>query len=324
LVQVQRREFLLLLASAAAAWPYATTAQVDKVARIGVLVLGNPDPAPFMQAFRLGLRDLGYVEGQNIQLELRSADGKISLLPQMAAELVALKVDIIVGFQTPAITAAKRATGEIPIVMGASGDPVRTGLVASLARPGGNVTGVTGAGAEVGAKNLELIREVLPSTRRVAVLANAPDPFHKPFLDHIQDAGRTLGIEIKAMPLPRLEDMEAAFRDLASWRADALIVQPSLPQKRAADLALKQRLPAFSPNTNFPAAGGVLSYSADQPALFRESATFVDKILKGRKPADLPVQLPTKFRLVVNLRTAKALGLAIPPTLLTRADDVIE
>jgi putative ABC transport system substrate-binding protein len=246
------------------------------------------------------------------------------LLRSLADELVRLEVEIIVAFQTPAGTAAKIATSSIPIVLGASGDPIGTGLVASLARPGGNVTGVTGAGGEMAAKNLELVREVLPAARRVAALANAPDPFHRPFLAHIQDAGRKLGIDIKAMPLTRVNEFDAVFAQLRQWRADAVIVQPTLPQVRAADLSLKHHVPAFSPNTNFPAAGGLMSYSADQPALFRESAIFVDKILKGRKPADLPVQLPTKFRLVVNLKTAKALGLAIPPTLLTRADDVIE
>ena len=321
---MKRREFLALIGGAIAAWPGAGWAQPGKVARIGILVLGNPDPSAFMKSFREGLSDLGYIEGRNILFEFRSAGGKSDLLRPLAEELVGLKVDIIVAFQTPAGTAAKNATRDIPIVLGASGDPVGTGLVASLNRPGGNVTGVTGAGGEVSAKNLEFVREVLPTARRVAVLANASDPFHKPFLEHIANAGRTLGIEINAMPLRRVDEIDAAFVEVEKWKADAVIVQPTLPQKRAADLALRHRVPAFAPNTNFPVAGGLLSYSADQPALFRESASFIDKILKGRKPADLPVQLPTKFKLVVNLKTAKALGLTIPPTLLTRADEVIE
>jgi putative ABC transport system substrate-binding protein len=321
--QMRRREFVLLL-GAAAVRPCAAAAQAEKIPRIGILALGNPDPQLFMKSFREGMRDLGYVEGRNVQFEFRSAGGRADLLRSLADELVRLEVEIIVAFQTPAGTAAKIATSSIPIVLGASGDPIGTGLVASLARPGGNVTGVTGAGGEMAAKNLELVREVLPAARRVAALANAADPFHRPFLAHIQDAGRKLGIDIKAMPLTRVNEFDAVFAQLRQWRADAVIVQPTLPQVRAADLSLKHHVPAFSPNTNFPAAGGLMSYSADQPALFRESAIFVDKILKGRKPADLPVQLPTKFRLVVNLKTAKALGLAIPPTLLTRADDVIE
>jgi putative ABC transport system substrate-binding protein len=320
---MRRREFMLLFGSTAAL-PLAAAAQQSKLPRIGILALGTPDPALFLGPFREGLRKLGYVESQNIVFEFRSARGSTALLPQLAAELVALKVDIIVGFQTPAVTAAKNATTEIPVVMGAAGDPVATGLVASLARPGGNVTGMMGAGADLGAKMLELVREVLPSVRRVAVLANAPDPFHKPFVQHIESAGRTLGLAIQSFLAPSPDALEKAFAEFVAGRAEAVVVQPSLPQQRAAGLALGHRLPAFSSNVNFPGAGGLLSYSADQPALYRQSATFVDQILKGRKPADLPVQLPTKFLMVVNLKTASALGLSLPPTLLTRADRVIE
>jgi putative ABC transport system substrate-binding protein len=320
---MHRREFILLF-TGVAAWPGAAVAQAEKIARIGVLVLGNPDPGPFLRGFREGLRQFGYIEGGNVQLEIRSAQGKVGDLPAAAAALVALRVDIIVAFQTPAGIAAKNATSEIPIVLGPAGDPVGTGLVASYARPGGNVTGVAGAGPEVGAKNLELIREVLPAVRRVAVLANAADPFHVPFLKRIQGAGQTLGIEIKPVLVRRADEFEAAFMEFKSAQVEAVIVQPSLPQKLAADLALKHRLLAFSPNAAFPSEGGLMSYSADQPALYRNSAVFVDKILKGRKPADLPVELATKFLLVVNLRTARALGVTVPPTLLTRADDVIE
>jgi putative ABC transport system substrate-binding protein len=308
----------------AAIWPRTVFAQSDRPARIGVLVLGNPDPGPFLKEFREGLRELGYVEGQNIQLELRSAQGKISDLPAAAGALVALKVDIIVTFQTPAGIAAKNATSEIPIVLGPAGDPVGTGLVASYARPGGNVTGVAGAGPEVGAKNLELIREVLPAVRRVAVLANAADPFHVPLLKRIQGAGQMLGIEIKPVLVRRADEFEAAFGEFTVAQMEAVIVQPSLPLRLAAELALKHHLPAFSPNATFPSEGGLMSYSADQPALYRNSATFVDKILKGRKPPDLPVELATKFLLVVNLKSAKALGIAVPATLMTRADNVIE
>jgi putative tryptophan/tyrosine transport system substrate-binding protein len=320
---VKRRDFLTLV-GAVAMCPASAWAQPAGIARIGVLVLGNPDPAPFMTAFREGLSDLGYIDGRNIQLELRSAEGKIGDLQATAAALVALSVDIIVTFQTPAAIAAKKATSEIPIVMGSAGDPVGTGLVTSYALPGGNVTGVAGAGPEVGAKNLELIREVLPNARRVAVMLNTPDPFHKPFLQQIQNAGQTLGIEIKPVLVPRADEMDAALAELEKLSVDAVIVQPSLPLQPAADFLLKRRLPSFVPNATFPAAGGLMSYSADQPALYRSSATFVDKILKGRKPADLPVELASKFLLVINLKTAKALGVAVPPTLLTRADTVIE
>jgi putative tryptophan/tyrosine transport system substrate-binding protein len=204
------------------------------------------------------------------------------------------------------------------------GDPIGTGLVASLARPGGNLTGMSGATAELGGKNLELIRESLPSARRVAVLANASDPFHKPFLDNILTSSRTLNFEIKPILIRGVEEFGVGFSELEKWRADAVVVQPSLPHKRAADEAIKRRLPAFAPHADFSAAGGLMSYSADQSAVYRESADFVDKIIKGRKPADLPVQLATKFLFIVNLKTAAALGLMLPPTLLTRADQVIE
>ena len=324
---MKRRGFLILVgaaASLAAGWPAVGFAQPAAVARVGVLVLGNPDPEPFMKELREGLRELGYIEGQNVQLEFRSAKGRHSDLPVAAAELVALKVDIIVTFQTPAGIAAKNATTEIPIVLGSAGDPVGTGLVASYARPGGNITGAAGAGPEVGAKTLELVREVLPSVRRVAMLANAADPFYVPLLKSIQDAGRLLGIEITPALVQRPDELDAAFAEFQKVRAEAVVVQPSLPLKQVADLALKHRLPAYSTNAGFPAAGGLMSYSADQPALYRSAATFVDKILKGRKPADLPVELASKFLLVINLKAAKALGITVPATLLTRADDVIE
>jgi putative ABC transport system substrate-binding protein len=291
---------------------------------IGILALGNPDPESFLKAFKSGLAELGYVEGQNVRVEFRSADRNPANLAPRAAELVKLGVDVLVAFQTPAVTAAKHATSSIPIVMGSAGDPVGTGLVASLARPGGNITGVSGASAELGAKNLDVIREVLPSARRVAVIANAPDPFSKPFLAHIQAAGKALNVEIKPVPVRKAEELDRDFAELKTWGAQALIVQPSLPGKQVADLALRYRFPATAPNSAFSEAGGLMSYSADLESLYRQSATYVDKILKGRKPADLPVELAAKFRLVVNLKTAKALGIAMPGTMLTRADEVIE
>jgi putative ABC transport system substrate-binding protein len=320
---MHRREFMLLLSGAVAS-PRTAAAQPTKMPRIGILVLGNPDPAPFLREFREGLRALGYIEGENVVFEFRSAKGSTGLLATLAQELVALKVDMIVGFQTPTVTAARQATTEIPIVMAPVGDPIGTGLVASLALPGGNVTGVAGLAHELGGKNLELMRDVLPGARKIAVLANVNDPFHKPFLQHIETAGRTLALEIKPMLVRGEQGHADAFAEIAKAKLDAVILQPSLINNRTAEMALERRLPSFSPHSAFPRMGGLLSYSADQPALFREAATFVDKILKGRKPADLPVQLPTKFLLIVNLKTAKALGLTIPPTLLVRADQVIE
>jgi putative ABC transport system substrate-binding protein len=319
---MRRREFAVLF-GAAVVWPSAAMAQ-SGTRRIAVLALGNPDPQTFMKEFREGLRELGYVEGQSIQLELKSAGGDTSKLAPLAAELVATKADIIVGFQTPAATAAKQATKDIPIVLAAVGDPIGTGLIASLARPGGNITGVSGATAEMGAKNLELIREVFPSARKVAVLANASDPFSKSLLEHIQAAAKALNVEIKPVMVRGADQLDAHFEDIAKWQADAIIVQPSLPHRQVAELAIKHRLPTFAPNAAFPAAGGLMSYGNNSEATYRQSAVFVDKILKGRKPADLPVELPIKYWLAINLKTAKAIGVTVPGLMLTRADDVIE
>jgi putative ABC transport system substrate-binding protein len=320
---MRRREFLGALGGAAAAWPVVGRAQPKKT-QLGVLVLGSADSTPLINTLKEGLRQLGHVEGENVEFHVRSAGGSTARLPLLARELVELNVALIVAFQTPAITAAKQATTEIPIIMGASGDPVRTGLVVSLARPGGNVTGMSGVSGEIGGKNLQLIREVVPTAGRVGVLANVPDPFHKPFLETIQASARILGIEIRPLMVTGPEQLDAAFSDIAKERLPAVIVQPTLPHKQVIELALKQRLPTISPNADYAMAGGLMSYSADQLALAREASAFVDKILKGRKPADLPVQLATKFVLVVNLKTARALGLTISPTLLARADEVIE
>jgi putative ABC transport system substrate-binding protein len=319
---LKRREFLSLLGASAIAWPRAAATQ-GKTFKLGFLALGNPDPAAYIKRVREGLRDLGYVEGRNISFELRSAEGKLDRLPSLAAELVALKVDLIAAFQTPAGTAAKRATSEIPIVTNA-GDPVGTGLVASLARPGGNVTGVSGAGAELGAKQLELIREILPAVRRVGALINAPDPFSRPFLAEIQTAAKTMNIELTPFMLNGADGLEAAFDEMAKSKTGAVIMQPSLPNDLTARLALKHRLPSFSPNVLFPGSGGLLAYTADPDALYRDIASLIDKVLKGRSPADLPVQLPSKFWLAINLKTAKAIGVTVPGTMLTRADEVIE
>jgi putative ABC transport system substrate-binding protein len=271
------------------------------------------------------LRNLGYVEGKNLVIESRWAEGINDRLPQLAAELVRIKVDIIVTFQTPAAQAAKQATDRIPIVMAPAGDPVGTGLVASLARPGGNITGFSVATAELAAKVLELIREILPPVKRVAVLANATDSFTKSFLGQIELAGRTLGVEIRTFVVHREEEFDAAFTAMDKARVGAVIIQGSLPHQRAVELALKHRFPSASSTTGgFAEAGGLMSYTASLADVYRGAAIYVDKILKGAKPADLPVQQPTKFELVINLRTAKQIGLKIPPNVLARTDKVIE
>jgi putative ABC transport system substrate-binding protein len=320
---MRRREFLTF-ASVAVLSPLASAAQQPKVPTIGALVIGNTDPEEFWRVFRQGLRDLGYVEGQNIRFEFRSAEGQANRLPELAAALVRLKVDVIVTWFTPPTQAAKQATRQIPIVMADAGDPVGMGLVASLARPGGNVTGIAGMTAELSGKCIELIREMLPAARRVTALANATDPFSKPFLEQVQLGGEATGTMINPIKISSREEFEAAFAAMEKERPDAVIVQPSLPSKRAAELALKHRVPAVSVPRRFAEEGGLMSYSPRIADLYRKAAVYVDKILKGAQPADLPLEQPTIFELVINLKTAKALGLTVPPIFLARADELIE
>jgi putative tryptophan/tyrosine transport system substrate-binding protein len=320
---MKRRTFITLVGGAAA-WPLAARAQQPKVPTIGALVIGNTDPEEFWREFRQGLRDLGYIDGQNIRFEFRSAEGQLNRLPELAAELVRLKVDVIVTWFTPPALVAKQATREIPIVMADTGDPIGTGLIASLPRPGGNVTGIAGITAELAGKSVQLIREMLPSVRRVTALANAIDPFSKPFLEQIQLGGEATGTTINAIRISSNEELETAFAAMEKNRPDAVIVQPSLPSKRTADLALKHHVPAISVPRWFAEEGGLMSYSARYVDLFRKAAMYVDKILKGARPADLPVEQPTIFELVLNMKTARALGLAVPPEFLARADKVIE
>ena len=323
-----RREVIVLLGGAAVpsfVCPLLVRAQqAPRAAVVGALVIGNTDPEQFWREFRQGLHDLGHIEGQNIRYEFRSAHGQLNRLPELAAELVRLKVDVIVTWFTPTAHAAKQATHEIPIVMADTGDPVGTGLVASLPRPGGNVTGIASVTAELAGKSVQLIRDMLPPARRVTVLANATDPFVKPFLEQIDIGAKATGTTIDVLRISGNEELETAFAGMDKNRPDAVIVQPSLPSKRAAELALERRVPAVSVPRWFAEEGGLMSYSPKYIELYRRAAAYVDKILKGAQPADLPVEQPTHFELVINLRTAKALGLTIPPDLLARADEVIE
>jgi putative ABC transport system substrate-binding protein len=320
---MKRREFIVALGGAAS-WPLAARAQQTKVPTIGVLLLGIPDPAPFLKALHVGLRDRNYFDGRNIRLEIRSAEGQQALLAEKAAELVRQRVDIIVVFQTPAALAAKQATGEIPIVMGQVGDPVASGLVASLARPGGNITGLAGGAAEVIGKVVELTRELLPNARRVAALVNRSDQFAKLFIEGVDAGVRRLGMEMEPVALQPADPLEPAFEMMTRKKVDAVIIMSTIFKKEAVDLATKHRLPLLSSARVVPASGGFASYSPDYNAQWRDTAEYIDKILKGSKPADLPVAFPTKFELIVNLKTAKALGLTVSPTLLARADEVIE
>ncbi len=320
---MKRREFIVVVGSLAA-WPLAAHAQMPKIAKIGVLVAGTPDPQPFWTTFKQAMRDLGYAEGRNIQFDYRSAEGDRNRLKELAADLVRESVDIIVTFQTPTATAAKQATQSIPIVMASAGDPVGTKLVASLARPGGNVTGMAGVTAELAEKSVELIRQIIPSSKQVGALCNGPDPFSKPFLNHIQLGGKAAGVAIKPVILSSSDQLDAAYSTMSEGHVDAVVVQPSLPTRRTAELALQHHLPAVSVPPQFAQDGGLLSYSSRQADMYREAASYVDKILKGAKPADLPVEQPTKFELVLNRKTAKLLGLTFPPQLLATADQVIE
>jgi putative tryptophan/tyrosine transport system substrate-binding protein len=321
---MKRREFIALLGGATLAWPVAVRAQQARVYTIGVLTLTRPNPEPLVKALREGLRDAGYVEGSNLRLDIRSAAGRPDLQLEKAAELVRLKVDLIVTFFTPTALAAKEATRDIPIVMAGAGDPVAAGLVASLVRPGGNVTGQSSGGAEVAGKSVELIRELIPTARRVGVLADESDPFAKPYVEQIGQAARSAGMEMEPIMTRPGQPLEAAFETLAEKRVDGLLIQGSIARKEMLDLAIKHRLPALTSTRLGPPLGALMSYGSDYFALARQSAVYVDKILKGAKPADLPVAFPTKFLLIINLRTAKALGLEIPPTLLARADEVLE
>jgi putative ABC transport system substrate-binding protein len=318
---MRRREFLTLVGGAAV-WPVNAHAQRNRSPKIGVLLVENREP--FAKLFFEGLRDFGYIDGNNIHIEIRSAGGKLDRLPELAAELVRLKVDIVVASETPAVQAAKHATSEIPIVMAPSGDPVGTGLVASLSRPGGNVTGLSAATAELAGKSLELIKELLPTVRRVAALADPKNPFTKSFLEQINHAGQLAHIEIQAVMLRGPEEFEPAFAAMTDQGIDAVIVQPTLPRAPIIELARKYRLPSVSGNRAFADAGGLMSYAGSLADRYRNAAPYIDKILKGAKPVDLPVQQPTRFELIINLKTAKALGLSVPLSLIVRAVEVIE
>jgi putative ABC transport system substrate-binding protein len=276
-----------------------------------------------------GLRELGWVDGKNIVIEYRWAEGRADRLPDLAAELVRLKVDVIFAANTSVALAAKNATGTIPIVMATGGDPVGLGLVASLARPGGNVTGLSfSVGMETVGKGLELLKETVPKVRRVAVLSNPANPSHALAIKNVSDAARAVRMQLQLLEARGPNEFDNAFAAMARERAEALLVvlDPFFGIHRAQlrDLAAKNRLPAMYGSREYPEAGGLMSYGADFRHNFRRSATYVDKILKGAKPADLPIEQPTRFELVINMKTAKALGLTIPQSLLLRADQVIE
>ena len=307
--------------------PFAQAQQPKKVPRIGFLSAGSGSPSARTQAFLQGLEALGYVEGKNILIEYRAAEGKNDRLPDLVAELIHLKVDVIVATSTLAARPAKAATKTIPIVVH-SGDPVGTGLVASLARPGGNVTGVTNLSPDLSGKRFELLKEIVPGVIRVAVLWDAEGPVPLLAFKEIQEAARAMGLQIQSLevrgPKP---DIEGAFNAAIKSRAGALLTisNPLIARHRVqiVDRAGKNRLPAIYADLRYIDAGGLVSYGVDGRALYNRLAYYVDRILKGAKPADLPVEQPTKFELVINLKAAKQIGLTIPPNVLARADKVI-
>jgi putative tryptophan/tyrosine transport system substrate-binding protein len=306
---------------------FPAEAQQPKIPRIGVLRPGLA-AAPNYEAFRQGLRELGYVEGQNIVLELRDAEGKAERLPDLAAELVGLKVDVIVTSSTPAIQAAKKATETIPIVMGFSGDPVGTGLVASLAKPGGNLTGLSDIGPEISGKQLELLKEAFPTISRVALFLNPSNQGNRLRLKAAEVTAAELKVQIQALEVQSTNDVEKAILTISKGRAQALMTlrDPAINvnQKRIVEFATANRLPTMHIDKEPVEAGGLMSYGPDIPDLFRRAAIYVNKILKGAKPADLPVERPIKFEFVINLKTAKQIGLTIPPNVLARADKVFK
>ena len=307
----------------------AEALQPAKIPRIGFLsVTSLSIISARIEALRQGLRELGYVEGKNIVIEWRSAEGKLDRVPALAAELVRLKVDVIVTGGASDTRAAKEATNTIPVVMAQDSDPVESGFVASLARPGGNITGLSTLAPEVSGKRLELLKEIVPKVSRVAVLGTSTRPGNAQSLKEVELAAGAFKVQVQYLDVLDVKDIETAFRAATNERAEAVLVLQSpvtfSQRPQIVDLAVKSRLPAIYPQTEYTEAGGLMYYGANTPDLFRRAATYVDKILKGAKPADIPVEQPTKFEFVINLKAAKQIGLTIPPNVLVRADKVIK
>jgi putative tryptophan/tyrosine transport system substrate-binding protein len=324
---MRRRNFIALLASAAAAWPLAARAQQPvKVVRLGYLAPARL--ANLIEALRAGLRDLGYVEGQNLAIEYRFALGQTKSYDELAQELVSLDPSAIVLTGTPAALAVRRQTTTIPIILAPIADPIALGLARSLARPGGNVTGLTMYGTELAHKRIEIFKEAAPGIRRIAVLVNAENPLHHFLWNDIQPIAASLGLEFRLFAISDFNELPTMFSTMARDGFDALTLfsdaQFFSARRRIAELAAMHQLPAMYESRDFVEDGGLISYGPNVPDLSRRAATFVVKILSGAKASELPIEQPTKFELVINLKTAKALGLEIPPTLLARADEVIE
>jgi putative tryptophan/tyrosine transport system substrate-binding protein len=315
---MKRRRALAVVGGAATAWPLAARAQ--KVPKIGFLAAGDLEPG--WTQFRKAMADLGYVDGRNIKFEHRSSDADRSRLDALAAALVALEVDVIVAVLSPAVAAAKRATSKIPIIF--TGGAPDTGSVTNVARPEANLTGAYGATSVIAGRTVQLFQDFNPATKALGLLLNAPDPFRVPLQREIEAAGRAINIEIVPAMVKTPGDLAAEYDTLVRRGVDGVLVQPSLSLTTAAALALQHRLPAASFRREFVEVGGLMSYGADQAEIFRLVASYVDKVLKGARPAGLPIQQPTRFELILNQKTAKALGLVFTPLFLARADEVIE
>jgi putative ABC transport system substrate-binding protein len=329
MVGMRRRHFIMLLGGAAAAWPLAARAQQPaKVARIGFLGLAPAAAwAAPIEALRTRLHDLGYVEGKNIVIEWRWAEN-VNQLSELATQLVGMNVDVIFAYSSTEVEAARRATRTIPIVFAVHADPVGIGHVASLARPGGNITGLSDLLTDLVVKQLEMLKEAVPQARRIGILWNPTTPSHQRAVPAVQAAGEKLGVELRMVPARSAEEFDGAFSTMMRERVGGFLAVASplthLQRAPLAELALKHRLPGIFSRKENVEAGGLMSYGADRTDLYRRSAVYIDKILKGAKPADLPVEQASIYQLLMNLRTAKMLGLEIPPTLLARADEVIE
>jgi putative ABC transport system substrate-binding protein len=329
---MRRRDFIIFLAGAMAAWPLAARAQPKAMPVIGVLNTGSPGPssssAPFMAAISQGLSEAGYVEGQNLAIEYRWAEGHYDRLPALAADLVGRKVDLIIANSPPSALAAKSATSTIPIVFRGGEDPVRAGLVASLARPGGNLTGVSFIPDGLTAKRLELMSELVPGAGLIALLVNPNNPNVERIIRNVQQAARAKGVQLPILKASTETEINAAFTSLIELAAGALLVaaDPFLSSRREQLVALASRhaVPSIYAWREFAASGGLISYGASLTSGYRLVGAYAGKVLNGAKPADLPVQQPTTFELVINLTTAKALGLTVPQSMLMRADEVIE
>lgn len=325
---MRRRDFIKVISSTAVVWPLAAQAQKDaRVYRVGILAPERQFPR-FLETFRQGLREVGYAEGQNITFEVRSAEGYGQQLAALANELVELKVDVILAINTPSVEAAKKASATIPIVMMRTADPVKSGLVGSLSRPGGNVTGLTSMVDELSGKRLALVKEAFPGISRVAVLWYEPNPGSEIAVGALKVASRKLGLELTLLPVHDPTDLIKAIETATRSRIEALLViEDSVATKHMREilnLATAHSLPVVSQYKPFAEAGALLAYGPSPSEMYRRAAYYVDRILKGANAGDLPVEQPTKFDLVINLKAAKALGATIPPALLTRADEVIE